>query len=185
MMGHQVEASRWFFEAAAAYRTSYEGAPRDSWGRPIGAIKARLLAGDRPGAGEDARWALSLGAGEADSSIGRYAAVLALLVLGDDSAAARLARGLRDDAAGSFPEDVAAALVGLAERDPGLYADGLTRTLRSFELRDRHLEDVPVADTVLVLEAFAEARAMECGPQSPLLPRRRSQDADASRLSSS
>jgi hypothetical protein len=170
MEGNPEEASQWFAKAADAYRRSYEGAPKDSWGRPIGAIKSRLLAGDSAGAGDDARWTLSLGAGEASSPIGRYAATLALLVLGDEDAAARVARGLRDEPADEFPGAVADALFGLAQRDIALYRDGVEVTLRSFELRDRHLEDVPVADTVLVLEALAEARSMACSPGSPLLP---------------
>ena len=62
-----------------------------SWGRPIGAIKARLLAGDRAGAEDAARWALEAGAADAESPIGRYAATLAQLVLGEDEQARLLA----------------------------------------------------------------------------------------------
>ena len=39
--------------------------PPGSWGRPIGAVKARLLAGDWPGAESDAGWALETGCAEA------------------------------------------------------------------------------------------------------------------------
>jgi hypothetical protein len=172
MTGTLEEAAAWFSRAAAAYRDSHEGAPKESWGRPIGAIKARLLADDRPGAAEDARWALGLGASSSDSPIGRYAATLALLVLGDDPEAAALARTLCEEPEGRFPSDVAGALLGLAERDARRYGDSLEETLRSFELRDRHLEGVPVADTVLVLEALAEQRAMARRPRSALLPPR-------------
>jgi hypothetical protein len=42
--------------------------------------------------------------------------------------------------------------------------------LRSFEERDAYLEDVPVADTVLALEALAERRGVAARPRSPLLP---------------
>jgi hypothetical protein len=48
----------WFARAAERYRESWEHAPAESWGRPIGAIKARILAGDWEGAAADARWAL-------------------------------------------------------------------------------------------------------------------------------
>ena len=43
--------------------------------------------------------------------------------------------------------------------------------LRSFEEREAFLEDVRVADTVLVLDALAAARGLELPPlSSPLLP---------------
>jgi len=71
-------------ESIEALKKGFADAPPGSWGRPIGAIKARVLAGDWDGAAADARWALEAGAAEADSPIGRYAAALALLVLGDD-----------------------------------------------------------------------------------------------------
>jgi hypothetical protein len=42
--------------------------------------------------------------------------------------------------------------------------------LRSFETRDAYLEDVAVADTVLVLQALASARGLAPTLESPLLP---------------
>jgi hypothetical protein len=42
--------------------------------------------------------------------------------------------------------------------------------LRSFEERDAYLEGIPVADTVIVLEALAEPRGIAVRPSSPLLP---------------
>jgi hypothetical protein len=42
--------------------------------------------------------------------------------------------------------------------------------LESFETRDEYLEDLPVADTVLVLQALAGRRGMEANLSSPLLP---------------
>jgi hypothetical protein len=46
--------------------------------------------------------------------------------------------------------------------------------LRSFEERDAFLEDTPVADTVLVLDALARERGMAVEPlASELLPRGR------------
>ena len=76
------------------YRESWPDAPPGSWGRPIGAMKSRLIAGDLAGARDDARWALDAGAAESESPIGRYAAALAHLVLGEDDAAG----GARGDA---------------------------------------------------------------------------------------
>ena len=85
MDGRRDEAAARLIRAAERYRESFAEAPPGSWGRPIGAMKARLLAEDWEGAAEDARWALEAGAGESDSPIGRYAAGLAFLVLGDET----------------------------------------------------------------------------------------------------
>ena len=48
MQARPDEAAEWFHRAAARYRESFADAPPDSWGRPIGAIKALVLAGDWP-----------------------------------------------------------------------------------------------------------------------------------------
>jgi hypothetical protein len=167
MQGRAGPAARWFVRSADRYRESYPDAPPGSWGRLIGALKARLVAGDGEGARADAAWALAQGPAESESPIGRYAAVLAALVLGDDEAAGELASSLRADA---FPRPVAEALAALAAHDAEAYARAAEETLRSFETRDEYLEDLPVADTVLVLEALAEARGIPAGPASPLLP---------------
>ena len=169
MQDRRAQARTWLERAADRYRESWDGAPQASWGRPIGALKARLLAGDEAGAESDARWALDLRAAEAESPIGRYAAALAALVLAEDAEAGRLARSLQD-ADDAFPGDVADALRGLGDGDPALYAEGLKRVLSSFEERAAYLEDVPVADTVLVLEILAERRGLAVRPSSPLLP---------------
>lgn len=172
MQGRRAEAVGWLARAAERFRESAEHAPPDSWGRPIGAMKARLLAGDGEGAEADARWALELGAAETGSPIGRYAAGLALLVLGQDEEAGTLAAGLREEPADAFPREVADALAALAVRDAGDYADAAGRVLRSFEEREAYLEDIPVADTVVVLEMLAEARGIAARPVSALLPER-------------
>jgi hypothetical protein len=172
MQGRRAEAAGWFARSAERFRESYEGAPAGSWGRPIGALKARLLAGDGDGAEADARWTLELDPGESDSPIGGYAAALAHLTLGQDEEAARLAGGLREAAEDAFPRPVAEALAALAAGEGRSYADALGRVLRSFEERDEYLEDIPVADTVIVLEALAEPRGLAARPSSPLLPAR-------------
>src|SRR5262245_8980734 len=84
MDGRRDEAATWLHRAAEVYRESIDGAPAGSWGRPIGAMKALVLAGDWPAAEDAAAWALDLGAAEAGSPIGRYAAALGLLILGRD-----------------------------------------------------------------------------------------------------
>lgn len=170
MEGRADEARAWLVRAAERYRESFADAPPGSWGRLIGALKALLLAGDGDGAIEAARWSLAQGPGCSDSPIGRYAAALALLVLGDDAEAARLVATLRAEPAEAFPRPVADALAALAARDRALYEDALARTLASFEVRDAYLEDVPVADTVSVLEELAAPRGLAVRPCSPLLP---------------
>src|SRR5205085_27427 len=106
---------------------------------------------------EDARWALDAGAAAAGSPIGRYAATLALLVLGRDHEARALADELRIH--DGFPADVGDALAYLAAgTDVVGYTEAIESVLESFETRSEHLEDVPVADTVLALQALARAR---------------------------
>ena len=169
MQGRRDEARAWFDRAARRYRESFVDAPAGSWGRPIGALKARVLGGDWTGAEEEARWALDLGAADSESPIGRYAACLALLVLGEDADARPLASSLRER--DDFPPAVADALAMLAARTDRLgYIDGVERVLESFEERDEYLEDIPVADTVLVLQALAARRGMAAELASPLLP---------------
>ncbi len=168
MLGRREEAAQWLARAAARYRESFVDAPPGSWGRPIGAVKARVLAGDWAGAEDEARWALETGAAGSESPIGRYAACLALLALGRDADAAPLAESLRgrDD----FPRDVADALAAIAAGDHTAYRPAVESVLRSFETRDEYLEDIPVADTVIVLQALARRRDLAARLSSPLLP---------------
>ena len=168
MLGRRDDASARFHRAAERYRESFPDAPPDSWGRPIAAVKALVLAGDRAEAEDAARWALETGAAGAESPIGRYAAALALLVLGEDEQARVQADAIRtrDD----FPRDVGDALAYLAAQDVLGYAEAVEAVLESFAARDEYLEDLPVADTVLVLQALARTRGMAVELSSPLLP---------------
>ena len=168
MDGNTKDARDWFARAVARYRESYELAPPGSWGRPIAILKARILAGDWDGAEADARWTLEEGAAEAQSPIGRYAATLALLVLGRDQEARVLADGLRthDD----FPAPVGDALAFIAAQDPVAYVEAIEAVLESFETREDYLEDIPAADTVLVLQALAARSELAAELSSPLLP---------------
>src|SRR5579862_6787418 len=111
MLDDRAASREWLLRAAERYRESWDaGAPPDAWGRPIAAMKALLIAGED--ASEPAQWALDVGAAESDSPIGRYAAVLAYLVLHRDVEARMVAETLveRDD----FPRDVADALLMIA-----------------------------------------------------------------------
>jgi hypothetical protein len=168
MAGRHDEAAEWFDRAASRYRESYALAPPGSWGRPIGAIKSRILAGDWDGAEREARWALDEGAAEAESPIGRYAGALALLTLGRDEDARPVASSIRER--DDFPHDVADALATLAAEDTLGYTYAIESVLESFEQRDEYLEDMPVADTVLVLQALAARRHIAADLASALLP---------------
>jgi tetratricopeptide (TPR) repeat protein len=153
--GDREEAAEWLQRSAERYRESWDaGAAADAWGRPIGAIKALLIAG--ADASVAANWTLDADAAIAESPIGRYAAALALLVLGRDEEAASVAATLED----GFPKDVAAALRALAARDEGAYATAVATVRQSFEEREDFLEDVPVPDTALALDALAAQRGL-------------------------
>jgi len=153
MAGDREEAAEWLRRSAARYRESWDaGSATEAWGRPIGAIKALLIAGDD--AREAARWTLEAGAVRAESPIGRYAGVLALLVLDREAEAGALTATLSEE----FPSDVAVALASLAARDADGYAVSIGAVRRDFETRDDFLEDVPVPDTVLALDALAARR---------------------------
>ena len=148
MAGDTEDAREWFARAVERYRESYELAPPESWGRPIAILKARILGDDLNGGKLDALWTLEQDAAEAESSIGRYAAVLALLVLGRDGD----------------------ALAFVAAQDPLGYVEAVEAVLESFETREDYLEDLPVAETVIVLQALAGRRNMQAELSSPLLP---------------
>jgi hypothetical protein len=169
MQGRTDEASEWFAHAAERWRESWTDAPPGSWGRMIGVVKARILAGDWGGAEDAARWTLDEGAADSASPIGRYAGCLAALVLGDDVRARALADSIRgrDD----FPHAVADALRMVAAGDdlPG-YIMAVEAVLESFETREEYLEDIAVADTVLVLQGLARRRGFEAELSSALLP---------------
>ncbi len=170
LMARDSRAAEWLRRAAARWRESWDaGAPPDAWGRPIGALKASLLARDDARVGELARWSLELGTVGARSAIGRYAATLALLALGRRDEAAPLARALSDDDV--FPADVAEALAAIAAGDGLAYRRAVASVVRSFETREEFLEDVPVADTALALAELAERNGLDRAlPASAVLP---------------
>ena len=132
LMADDPAAAEWFRRAAARWRESWDAADgRESWGRPIGALKASLLAGGDDAVAGYARWTLELGCTTAESPIGRYAATLALLALGRWAEARHLAESLRsrDD----FPHDVADALASIAAHDVIGYCEAVESVVSSFE----------------------------------------------------
>jgi hypothetical protein len=168
MLGRRDEGGEWLRRAADTYRASWADAPPGSWGRPIGALKSRLIAGDGDGARTDASWALDAGAATSESPIGRYAAALARLVLEDDASAAALVPSLRG--AESIPPAVCDCLAALSARDADAYDRAIRSLVADFEAREEFLEDVSVADTVLAFQALAGERGMSAQVSSALLP---------------
>jgi hypothetical protein len=167
LMLEDPDAPEWLGRAATTWRDSWQGG--ESWGRPIGAIKATLLAGDESASEEHARWALGAGAERSESPIGRYAAALALLVLARWADARHVADSLRDR--DDFPHDVADGLAYISAHDVVGYAEAIDSVVESFEARAEYLEDARVADTALVLDLLARRRGLEIDlPESDLLP---------------
>jgi hypothetical protein len=160
MAGDRDEAREWLRRSADRYRESWDaGDGTDAWGRPIGAMKALLIAGED--AKDAAQWTLEtcLGVRHLDMSgspIGRYAGALALLVLGRDEEAAEVSATLGE----GFPGDVADALRALATHEKDAYRAAVDSIRRSFEAREAFLEDVPVPDTALALDALAAQRGL-------------------------
>ena len=159
MLGEPERAGPLLRRAADEYDTSWRAAPPGSWGRPIAMLRCRLMAADADGARADAEAALAAGVLDADGPIGGYCAALALLVLGRDGEALPVAD--RIAAEGLDPVAVANGLAALARRDAAAFASARGKVLRSFEAREAFLEDIPVADTVLVLDALARERGLE------------------------
>jgi hypothetical protein len=169
MAGDAERARDWFGRAVAAYHDSWADAAPDAWGRPIATMKARLLAGGS--AEEEARWALELGAADAPTAIGHYAAAIACLILREDDDARVHADTIRTRE--DFPATVGDALAMIAAGTDAVgYAEAIEAVLESFESRDAYLEDVPVADTVIMLTKLAEQRGLQADLDSPLLPKR-------------
>jgi hypothetical protein len=166
MMGER-EAGEWFRRAAECWRESWQGG--ESWGRPIGALKAALLASDDAAIEAYARWSLEVGTERTESPIGRYAAALALLSLGRWADARHVAESLRERE--DFPHDVADALASIAAADVIGYAEAVESVVSSFETRSDFLEDARVADTALVLDLLARRRGIDSElPESEMLP---------------
>ena len=73
-------------------------------------------------------------------------------------------------ARGDFPGDVGDALASLAAPDLVGYARAAASVLASFETREEYLEEIPVADTVVVLQALAARRGIAADSARPSSP---------------
>jgi hypothetical protein len=165
--GHLMRA------AAERYRRSWELAPPRSFGRLIGMLKALVISGDEDAAPEAAAYARAQIAAQVAtdddaSPPAWYALAIAALVEGDDDRARRAAAGMR---AGSDRFVRAAdAIDALVRGDAAGYAAAAGAIVADFEGREQHLTGVPIADTALMLERFAERRGLAAHPASALLP---------------
>lgn len=169
LMARAADAPTWFLRAADSWRRSWDHADPEAWGRPVGVLKAALLARDDVATLAYADWAIGLGSAGAPSPIGRYAAAIALLARRSFGDAGAVAGSLR--AADNFPADVADALEAVAAGDAGRVRQAVTSVVASFEGRPAYLEDVAVADTALVLHVLAERRGLAVDlPASAVLP---------------
>ena len=174
LMVHDDTAGTWFLRAAERWRASWDvGAGLDSWGRPVGAIKASLLARD-DAAAERVR---PLG-----SRAGRRGGRIADRALRGDARAARARTLGRCTAPGRVAARPAPIFHPTSRMrwhssratTPSRSSRRSRRSCASFETRSDYLEDVPVADTALVLERLAARRGFASAlPASPTLPRPR------------
>src|SRR3954462_1809929 len=167
-----------FARAAALYRESWDLAPPGACGRPVGAIKAAILAGRGE---ETARWVRNQVTDPGESATAWYALALAALAVGDDPGAREAAGTMEATSVGSAagagggggPDPfvrAARAIDALAAGDEEGYAAAVEAIVRDFEDRPLPLTGVAVADTALVLERLAAARGMAAGIRSPVLP---------------
>ena len=110
--------------------------------------------------------ARGIGLGIAEAVADQGACVVLADILYDEAQESAASLRNRDD----FPAGVADALATLAAGDRAGYESAVAAVLSSFETRDQYLEDMPVADTVIVLQALAERRGLGARLDSPLLP---------------
>lgn len=165
--GECAAARERFAEAVALYRSSYALAPPGATGRLIGMLKAAVLAGRETA--DAVAWARDRLA-EEDGGDPPHAYALALCDLIEEADAAAL-----DHTPSMRPGTpafgrTADAIEALALRRDGAYAKAVGAIVRDFEQRRHHVTKVPIADTALMLEAFAAPRGLAAHPRSPLLP---------------
>ena len=91
-----------------------------------------------------------------------------LLVLGHDHDAVVHADAIRTG--DGFPHDVGDALAFIAAGPSSVTPTPSRASSTRFETREEYLEDIPVADTVLVLQALAARRGIAAELSSSLLP---------------
>jgi hypothetical protein len=98
----------------------------------------------------------------------RYALGIVALVEGDAGLARRAGAGMRGGLAALGR--AADALEALGDGDRERYATAVGAIVAGFERRDKHLTGVPIADTALMFEVFAQRRGLTARAKSDLLP---------------
>ena len=170
MLGRGKEADEWLMAAADTYRESWPDAPAGSWGRPIGAMKSRLIAGDLDGARADARWASRKAPPTPRARSG------ATQVRSPTSSSATTGPRQRTSRRSGKPRRFPTPSPRRSRRSPfGTRRATSRRSATSWPTSSpgtEYLEDVPVADTVLALQELAAARGIEVALASPVLPER-------------
>ena len=128
-------------------------------------MKSRLIAGDLEGA-ETTRAGRSTCRGLSRSPIGRYAAA-SRTSCSEKTCCLRAGRDAQRS--GWLSAAVTESVATLSAGDASGYDAAIRALVADFEAR-RFLEDTPVADTVLALQALARERGFEAALESPLLP---------------
>ncbi len=160
MLGDARHSRSWLVRAARDYRASAELASPGAWGRFVGVLKSRVIAGDE-GAADDARWTLAADAATAESPTAATQPVWH----GWYWARMKLPRAWRDHWLGcASRRPVAAALGALAVGASDDFNCAVGEVLHSFETRKRFLEAIRVADTVIALQALADERSRRIAP---------------------
>lgn len=157
-------------ELAAAielYKESYDIAPPGATGRLIGMLKASVI-GTVAEAESVAYAQECLRDEEDDGPPEAYTLAMCLLIRRADDELLPCIEKMRDGSP-AFGR-AAAAIEALGERAPERYDECVAAIIRDFEGRRHHVTKVPIADTALMLEIFAERRQMAAHRSSPLLP---------------
>lgn len=181
--GDAALAEKHMWEAARLYRASWELAPRASYGRLIGMLKAAVIAaksqpanmaeaGEVEASAEPRAFALyareQVGDG-GESAPAHYVLAIAALLLEEDEVAIAASEGMRSGSP-AFVR-AATAIAALARRDRDSYKEAVFAIVTDFEGRETHLTGVAIADTALMLERLARPRGLAAARASALMPR--------------
>lgn len=168
LSGDRETARATYAEAVDGYRASWALAPPKSYGRLVGLLKAAIIGGTPQPAAEEVRAALREDPDADGSPVAAYVRAVAAVVIGDDAAVPDLTATM--DTRGEAFARTATALRALAAGDAEAYAAALAEIEADFAARDEHLTGVAIADTAVMLELLADARAIAVRPDSPLVP---------------
>jgi len=150
LRGDAARSRELFGAAAQRYRASWEAAPPRSYGRLVGMLKASILAGE---GGHDAVYVREALGDACDSPASCYALAVAALAQGDDAAALRAVKGMREG--GDSFTRAADAIAALARGEGTAYAAAVQAIVDDFASRETHLTGVAIADTAVMLERCA------------------------------